>query len=116
MNIAIPNKLIEASYQLSSVGMDLENIILYKLNFHDYYLSLIGRDVEITITKSEWSELTNTVNPTSSMKKAIEDLSNCNFKFKDNDEPCFMISSGEYEKGKITLKVNADFLRNCFNR
>lgn len=109
----IPNKLINASYNMPISATRLKLLALSKLEPISY---LLGIPNPVTIFASEWQEVfINSENPYRDMKRAASAFSKAMVQFEGKKEPIKFLDNVVCEsgKGRVKLYFNPEFLMSC---
>jgi hypothetical protein len=112
--VILPNRLAEASYRLSLLGMRLKILAMSKLTLDNY---AFGYADPITITVEEWLRFfPESENPYRDLKRGLKSLVTARVRFPPYREDDKFLKSGEYlsAEGKVILHFCLLFLKKCF--
>lgn len=109
----IPNKLVEAGYSMSLLGLRLRSIALSKLNLRSYQLGFVP---PIIISVEEWQHyFPNSEQPYRDLKRALESFGNAVVRFEGSEKEYKFLKHYEYleGEGKVLLEFCPEFLMAC---
>lgn len=114
--VNMPKGLILAGYRLSLRGQRLEMLLFSKIPLSEYSMAEFS---PVVVTAKEWkSSFPGSKYPYEDLKKAAEEMLNCEVRLEGESEKHLFLDSVECDekKKRVTLIPNRDLLMKAFSK
>lgn len=111
--VLIPNRLIEASQNLSLMGLRLRTLALTKVSLIHY---VTGIAPPISISVQEWIYLfPGSEQPYRDLTRGLESLLSAKVQFPGQEKEIGFLENGKYieSEGRVEICFSGEFLKGC---